>query len=88
MTAMEGRMAAYRISKAALNAVTRLTAGATRGQNIKVNSVCPGSVRTDMGGPKATRAVATGAETVIWLATLGKGGPSGYFFKDRKRLPW
>ncbi len=88
MTAMEGRMAAYRISKAALNAVTRLTAGATRGQNIKVNSVCPGSVKTRMGGPTATRTVDQGAETVIWLATLGDGGPSGFFFKDRKKLSW
>jgi NAD(P)-dependent dehydrogenase (short-subunit alcohol dehydrogenase family) len=88
MSTLRGRMAAYRISKAALNAVTRLTAGAVKDDNIKVNSMCPGTIRTRMGGPKARRSVAQGAETIVWLATLPPSGPSGKFFKDRKRLDW
>jgi NAD(P)-dependent dehydrogenase (short-subunit alcohol dehydrogenase family) len=88
MFTLRGGMAAYRISKAALNAVTRLTAGAVKDWNIKVNSMCPGRIRTRMGGPKAPRTPAQGAETIVWLATLPRSGPSGKFFKDRKRLDW
>jgi NAD(P)-dependent dehydrogenase (short-subunit alcohol dehydrogenase family) len=88
MSTLRGAMASYRVSKAALNALTRLAAGAVRDYNIKVNSMCPGTIRTDMGGPKARRNPAKGAETIIWLATLPASGPSGKFFKDRRRLPW
>lgn len=88
MATQRGKMAGYRISKAALNAVTRLTAAAVRDYNIKVNSMCPGTIRTRMAGPKAPRSVAQGAETIIWLATLPRSGPNGKFFKDRKRLDW
>jgi NAD(P)-dependent dehydrogenase (short-subunit alcohol dehydrogenase family) len=79
---------AYRISKAALNALTRTLAAELAGNNILVNAVCPGWVRTDMGGPHATRSVEEGAETAIWLATLPDGGPTGGFFRDRKAIPW
>ena len=88
MGTSSGTTAAYAVSKAALNALTRLTAGAVRGENIKVNAMCPGWVRTDMGGPNAPRSVEQGVETIIWLATLPASGPSGGFYRDRKRVPW
>ena len=80
--------AAYRMSKTALNALTRMVAAATDGDGILVNSVCPGWVRTDMGGRSASRSVEKGAQTAVWLATLADGGPSGGFFRDRKPIPW
>jgi len=79
---------AYSMSKSALNAFTRQLAAATRGKGILVNSACPGWVRTDMGGPTATRSVEEGADTIIWLATLPDNGPTGGFFHDRKRMAW
>jgi NAD(P)-dependent dehydrogenase (short-subunit alcohol dehydrogenase family) len=79
---------AYRISKTALNALTRTCAAELSGGGILVNSVCPGWVKTDMGGPSAPRTVAQGADTAVWLATLPGGGPSGGFFRDRKPIPW
>jgi len=80
--------AAYRVSKTALNALTRMVAKATVGQNILVNSMCPGWVRTEMGGANASRSVEKGAETALWLATLPDGGPTGGFFRDKKPIPW
>lgn len=79
---------AYRISKTALNAVTRILAVETTGSAIKVNSVCPGWCRTDMGGPEAPRSPEEGIDTIVWLATLPDDGPSGGFFRDRKPIPW
>jgi NAD(P)-dependent dehydrogenase (short-subunit alcohol dehydrogenase family) len=79
---------AYRASKTALNALTRMLSEATRRDNILVNAVCPGWVRTDMGGSSATRGVEKGAETAVWLATLPDGGPSGGFFRDKRRISW
>ncbi len=78
----------YRISKAALNALTRIVAADTRGTGVLVNSMCPGWVRTEMGGPEAPRTVAQGADTAVWLATLPGDGPSGGFFRDRKPIRW
>jgi NAD(P)-dependent dehydrogenase (short-subunit alcohol dehydrogenase family) len=78
----------YSLSKAALNALTRLLASAARGRDVLVNAVDPGWVRTDMGGGAAPRSVAQGAETIVWCATLPKGGPSGRFFHDRKEIDW
>ena len=83
---MNGGRAAYRLSKAALNALTRTLASDERG--IKVNSMCPGWVRTDMGGSSATRSVEEGADTAVWLATLPDDGPTGGFFRNRKPIPW
>ena len=80
--------AAYRTSKAALNTLTRMVATAVSGDDILVNSMCPGWVRTDMGGPSAARGVDTGAETAIWLAMLPHGGPTGGFFRDKVPIPW
>jgi NAD(P)-dependent dehydrogenase (short-subunit alcohol dehydrogenase family) len=79
---------AYRISKIVLNLHTRILAGELQGTNILVNAVCPGWVRTDMGGPGADRSVEDGADTVVWLATLPEGGPQGGFFRDRVQIPW
>jgi NAD(P)-dependent dehydrogenase (short-subunit alcohol dehydrogenase family) len=79
---------AYRISKTALNAATRILAAELKDTNIKVNAMCPGWVRTDMGGPQATRSVEEGADTAVWLATLPDEGPSGGFFQDRGPVPW
>jgi len=79
---------AYRISKAALNALTCVLAAELTGSGILVNSMCPGWVRTDMGGPGAPRTVQQGADTAVWLATLPDDGASGGFFRDRKPIPW
>src|SRR5262249_9588866 len=85
---MNGGRAAYRVSKAGLNALTRILAYAERANGILVNSMCPGWVRTDMGGPSATRSVEEGADTAVWLAALGDDGPTGGFFRDRAPIPW
>lgn len=79
---------AYRVSKTALNALTRTLAADLEGSGVLVNAMCPGWVKTDMGGPSAPRTVEQGADTAIWLATLPDGGPSGGFFRDRKPIPW
>ncbi|MEW5861762.1 MAG: SDR family oxidoreductase [Cyanobacteriota bacterium] len=79
---------AYRMSKTALNALTRIFANELKGTNILVNCVCPGWVRTDMGGPNATRSVEEGVETIVWLATLPDDGPTSGFFRDRQPIPW
>jgi NAD(P)-dependent dehydrogenase (short-subunit alcohol dehydrogenase family) len=79
---------AYRVSKTALNALTRILAAECEGSGVLVNAMCPGWVRTDMGGPNAARSVARGADTALWLATLPEDGPSGGFFRDRRPIPW
>jgi len=79
---------AYRISKTGVNALTRIAAAELGGGNIKVNAMCPGWVRTDMGGAKADRSPAEGADTAVWLATLPDDGPTGGFFRDRKPIAW
>lgn len=78
----------YSISKAALNALTRQLAAATRNTGVLVNSACPGWVRTDMGGPSAPLSVEQGADTIVWLATLPDTGPTGGFFRERRRIEW
>jgi NAD(P)-dependent dehydrogenase (short-subunit alcohol dehydrogenase family) len=85
---MEGGFTAYRISKAALNAVTRIIAAEVKGESILVNSMCPGWCRTDMGGPEADRSPEQGADTALFLATLPEHGPTGKYFRDRKEIPW
>jgi NAD(P)-dependent dehydrogenase (short-subunit alcohol dehydrogenase family) len=84
---MGGGAVAYRVSKTAMNAITRI-AHAEAGKNVKVNSICPGWVRTDMGGQSATRSLEQGASGIIWAATLPPDGPSGGFFRDGKRIEW
>src|ERR671916_343620 len=81
---MGGGSPAYRVSKTVLNALTRILASKRRGSGILVNSVCPGWIRTDMGGSGATHSVEEGADTPIWAATLPNNGPTGGFFRDRR----
>jgi NAD(P)-dependent dehydrogenase (short-subunit alcohol dehydrogenase family) len=79
---------AYRLSKTLLNGITVLLAKELRGSNILVNSVCPGWVRTDMGGHTAPLTPEQGADTPVWLATLPDDGPTGGFFRERQLIPW
>lgn len=79
---------AYRISKTALNALTRILAAELDGSHIKVNAACPGWCRTDLGGRNAPRSAEEGVDTVVWLATLPEDGPSGGFFRDRAPIAW
>jgi NAD(P)-dependent dehydrogenase (short-subunit alcohol dehydrogenase family) len=85
---MGGGSPAYRVSKTSLNALTRILASELRGSGILVNSVCPGWVQTDMGGPGASRTVEEGTDTPVWAATLPNNGPTGGFFRDRRQIPW
>lgn len=77
----------YGVAKAALNALTVASARTLPGA-IKVNAMCPGWVRTRMGGMGATRSAEEGADTALWLATLDRDGPTGCFFRDRKPIDW
>jgi NAD(P)-dependent dehydrogenase (short-subunit alcohol dehydrogenase family) len=88
LSEMKDDAPAYGISKAAVNAVTRQFAAAFAPQGIPVNSVCPGWVRTDMGGRNATRSVAEGADTIVWLATEAPLSLTGQFLRDRRPIPW
>lgn len=85
---MTGGYPGYRISKTALNALTRVAAAEFGPGNIKVNAMSPGWVKTDMGGSDATRTVTEGADTAVWLATLPDDGPTGGFFDSRKAIAW
>lgn len=78
---------AYGITKAFLNAIT-VKGAREAGRGVLVNAMCPGWVRTDMGGPGADRAPEQGADTALFLATLPDGGPSGGIFRDRQPIPW
>lgn len=85
---MKGGYPAYRTSKTALNTLTCLFADELTGSNVLINSMCPGWVRTDMGGANADRDVSEGADTMVWLATLSDGSKSGGFFRDRQEIAW
>ncbi len=87
LTTMGGGTPAYSVSKAALNALTRMLAAELRASGVLVNSVCPGWVATDMGGGGG-RPVEDGAAGVVWAATLPDDGPTGGFFRDRRPVPW
>lgn len=79
--------ASYGVTKAALNALT-VSLAATAGPRVKVNAVCPGWVRTRMGGPEAHRSVEQAADGIVWAALLPDDGPTGGFFRDRQPVPW
>lgn len=83
-----GIFTGYRLSKTALNAITRILASELANTNILVNSVCPGWVKTDMGGDMAPKSVAEGADTIVWLATVPEGSPTGGFFREREMINW
>jgi len=78
---------AYAVSKVALNALTRMLAAELRRDRILINSVCPGWVATDMGGPGG-RPVREGAASIVWAVELPDGGPTGGFFRDGRPVPW
>jgi NAD(P)-dependent dehydrogenase (short-subunit alcohol dehydrogenase family) len=88
MATSGGYWPGYSVSKASLNALTIMLASELKGTNILVNAVCPGWVRTDMGGSNATRSVEEGAATPVWLATLPDGGPTGHNYHDKKQINW
>ena len=87
MNDMGGGAIPYRVSKTALNALT-IVASNEAPDGIKINAVCPGWVRTEMGGPSASRSVEDGASGIVWAATLPPEGPSGGFFRDGKPIAW
>lgn len=78
----------YSSSKTLMNAFTRHLAKDFASDHIYINSVCPGWVRTDMGGRNASRSVERGAETIVWLATGGAGQATGKFWRDKKEISW
>jgi NAD(P)-dependent dehydrogenase (short-subunit alcohol dehydrogenase family) len=82
----DGWAPAYSISKTALNGVTSQLAAAL--PKFAVNSVCPGWVRTDMGGENANRSVEEGADTIVWLASEAPQDLTGKFLRDRKEISW
>jgi NAD(P)-dependent dehydrogenase (short-subunit alcohol dehydrogenase family) len=87
LSEMQGGYAAYRISKTALNAVTAILAAELEGA-VAVNSVCPGWVKTDMGGANAEREVSQGAAGIVWLALDAPQDLTGKFVRDRETIPW
>lgn len=87
-TMTSGTEPAYRVSKTALNALTRVLAADLAGTGVLVNACSPGWVRTELGGPNAPTTVEQGASTPIWLATLPDHGPTGRFFADRRPISW
>jgi NAD(P)-dependent dehydrogenase (short-subunit alcohol dehydrogenase family) len=88
MSEMGGYVAAYRISKAALNALTLIMANELRDGNIKVNAVCPGWVRTDMGGSMAPISPEAAAKDIVHFALIDAKGPTGGFFRHKKLIQW
>jgi NAD(P)-dependent dehydrogenase (short-subunit alcohol dehydrogenase family) len=87
LKSLSGAYPAYSLSKASLNALTIMFSNELHERGIKVNAMCPGWVKTDMGGPDAPRAVSEGADTAVWLTTE-KDIPSGKFFRDREEINW
>jgi NAD(P)-dependent dehydrogenase (short-subunit alcohol dehydrogenase family) len=88
LSEMGGQYPAYRLSKTALNAVTRMYAAELDPARFSVNSVCPGWVRTDMGGDGADLSPEEGADTVVWLATADEARSSGGFYRRRQQIDW
>ncbi len=78
----------YCLSKLALNGLTIMLAQALRADKIAVNAMCPGWVRTDMGGPSASLSVEQGADTAVWLADEATHKLTGKFFRNRQEAPW
>jgi NAD(P)-dependent dehydrogenase (short-subunit alcohol dehydrogenase family) len=85
---LSGDVPSYCLSKLALNGLTIMLAQALQADRITVNSMCPGWVRTEMGGPNADRSVPEGADTAVWLAAEAPHELTGKFFRDRREIPW
>jgi NAD(P)-dependent dehydrogenase (short-subunit alcohol dehydrogenase family) len=89
---MSGGFPAYSVSKAALNALTRLLAGELARDGILVNAVCPGwtsdAIMAARGTEGGGRSYGQGAASVVWAVTLPNGGPTGTFTRDGQSLPW
>jgi NAD(P)-dependent dehydrogenase (short-subunit alcohol dehydrogenase family) len=83
-----GDVPSYCLSKFALNGLTVMLSEALKEHRIAVNSMCPGWVRTDMGGAVAPRSIEEGADTAVWLATEADQKLTGKFFRDRKEIWW
>ena len=79
---------AYRISKTAVNTITKVLANETDSYNIQINSVDPGWVKTEMGGAGASSSVEEGADTIVWLSTRPDNSPTGMFYKKREIISW
>lgn len=79
---------AYRISKTAVNTITKVLANETDSYNIQINSVDPGWVKTEMGGAGASLSVEEGADTIVWLSTRPDNSPTGMFYKKREIISW
>lgn len=88
LAGMGGNSLGYRISKTALNVITVVLANEVKGSNILINTMSPGWVRTEMGGPEAAKSIEEGADTAVWLAMLPDDGPTGGFFEDRQPISW
>lgn len=88
LSEMNGCCPGYRVSKTALNALTRIFADELQQTGIKINSICPGWVRTQMGGEEAPLSVEEGAKGIVWAATLPADGPSGGFFRHGEPIDW
>ena len=87
LTDMGGGTPAYRTSKAALNALTRILAAELRSERVLVNAICPGWVATDMGGAGG-RPVSEGAAGIVWAVELPDDGPTSGFFRDGRPIDW
>jgi len=88
LTDMSSGMPSYRISKCALNAITKISSSELSSFGIKVNSVHPGWVKTDMGGSNASITIKEAIPGIVWAATLEKNGPTGKFFFNKKEISW
>lgn len=88
LAGMHGTAPAYRVTKTGINGLTAYLHGEYGMRGLIANSVCPGWVRTDMGGANARRSVEKGAETPVWLARFRAGAPGGRFWRDRKVIDW
>jgi NAD(P)-dependent dehydrogenase (short-subunit alcohol dehydrogenase family) len=88
LNGLSASVPSYCLSKLALNGLTIMLAEVLRSDRIAVNSMCPGWVRTDMGGPNATRSVEEGADTAVWLADEADHKLTGKFFRNREEIPW
>lgn len=88
LSAQTGNTPGYSLSKLALNGLTLQLSNQLRNDNIRVNAVCPGWVRTDMGGSGATKSPEEGADTIIWVGLFEKNDPSGKFFRNRKEISY